>query len=192
MLDAVGEPAYLLGHSYGGLVALEAASRAARLRGLVLYEPPLVEGAGGAAFFQLLGDRLAALLAAGDREAVLLAFLREGPRLPPAEIAARRARADWPDAVAYAHTLPREMHTVGRYALDPGRVAGWGWPTLLLLGSESPPFFRHAIEALHTALPRSEVTVLQGEHHQAMQTAPDLFAEAVHRFLRAHAEGTGR
>ena len=190
VLGAIGAPAHLLGHSYGGIVALDAAARAERLRSLILYEPPFSVGLDGVP--PDLGDRLEALLAAGDREAVLVAFLREGPRFPPAEIAAQRARPDWPDRLAYAHTLPRETQTVRGYAFDAGRAAGLRWPTLLLLGSESPPFFRQAIEALHAALPRSEVTVLQGQHHNAMQTAPELFAEAVHRFLRDHLDGEGR
>lgn len=190
VLDAIGEPAHLLGHSYGGIVALEAASRATDLRSLILYEPPFSVGMDGVP--PDLGDRLEALLATGDREAVLVTFLQEGPRFPPAEIAAQRARPDWPDRLAYAHTLPRETQTVRRYVFDPERVAGLRWPTLLLLGSESPPFFRQATEALHAALPQSEVTVLPGQHHNAMQTAPELFAEAVHHFLRDHTGGAER
>lgn len=190
VLGAIGEPAHLLGHSYGGIVALDAAARAEHLRGLLLYEPPFSVGLDEVS--PDLGDRLEALLATGDREAVLVTFLREGPRFPPEEIAAQRARLDWPDRLAYAHTLPRETQTVRRYGFDAGLAAGLRWPTLLLLGSESPPFFQQATEALHAALPRSEVTVLQGQHHNAMQTAPELFAEAVHRFLCDHLDGEGR
>ncbi len=187
VLGAVSEPAHLLGHSYGGIVALEAAARADRLRSLILYEPPL--GVGTDRVPPELGDQLAALLATGDREAVLTTFLREGPRYAPAEIAAQRARPDWPDRLAFAHTLPRETQLVSRHAFDAGRYTALRFPTLLLLGGESPPFFRQAIEALHAALPRSEVVVLPGQRHNAMETAPEMFAEAVHRFLlRADAE----
>ncbi len=44
--------------------------------------------------------------------------------------------------VGLAHTLPREAQSVNRYVFDPERVADLQVPTLLLLGSESPPFFR--------------------------------------------------
>lgn len=190
VLAAVGEPVHLLGHSYGGIVALEAALRAERLHSLILYEPPISVGADRVP--DDLGDRLAALVASGDREAVLVTFLREGPRYPPEVIAAQRARPEWPDRVGYAHTLAREAQAVPRYTFDSGRVAGVRVPTLLLLGSESPPFFRAAIEALHAALPQSELVVLPGQHHNAMETAPELFADTVHRFLRDQPDGGAR
>ena len=157
---------------------------------MILYEPPF--GVGTDRVSPDLADRLDAILATGDRASVLVTFLREGPRYGPEEIAAQRERPDWPDRLAFAHTLPRELRAVRRYVFDPARVAGLRVPTLLLLGSESPPFFRQAIEALHAALPASEVVVLPGQHHNAMETAPALFAEAVHRFLRDRFDGDGR
>lgn len=190
VIDAAGEPVDLLGHSYGAIVALEAASRADHPRSLILYEPPMNVGTDRVP--SDLGDRLEALMATGDREAVLVTFLREGPRYAPEEIAARRARADWPERLTFVHTLPRETQAVHHYVFDPGRVAGLRSPALLLLGSESPPFFQQTIQALHTALPESEVVVLEGQHHNAMETAPMLFTEVVHRFLRDHLDGDGR
>ncbi len=190
VIDAVGEPVHLLGHSYGAIIALEAAMRTDRLRGLILYEPPIAVGADRVP--DDLGERLAAILATGDREAVLVTFLREGPRYPPEVIAARRALPTWPDVLALAHTLPRETHTVNRYALDPVRVAAVKASTLLLLGSQSPSFFRAAIEALHATLPQSEMVVLPGQHHNAMEAAPELFVETVHRFVGEQRDGEGR
>jgi len=177
VIDAVGEPVHLLGHSYGAIIALEVAMRTDRLRGLILYEPPIAVGADRVP--DDLGERLAA-------------FLQEGPRYPPEVIAARRALPTWPDALALAHTLPRETQTVHRYALDPARVAAVKASTLLLLGSQSPSFFRAAIEALHATLPQSEMVVLPGQHHNAMEAAPELFVETVHRFVGEQRDGEGR
>lgn len=187
VIDAAGEPVHLLGHSYGAIVALEAAVRTDRVRTLILYEPPFSTGSDRVP--SDLGDRLEAILSTGDREEVLVTFLREGPRYPPDVIEAQRARPDWSDRLAFAHTLPRETQAVHRYVFDPERVADLRVPTLLLLGSESPPFFQQAIDALHGALPESEVVLLQGQHHNAMETAPELFAETVRRFLRDHPDG---
>lgn len=184
VIDAVAEPVHLLGHSYGAIIALEVGLRATPLASLLLYEPPI--GVGADRVPDDLGDRLAALVATGDREAVLETFLREGPRYPPDVIAAQRARPDWPDRLAYAHTLAREVQAVPRYVFDRTRVATMTVPTLLLLGSENPPFFRQAIEELHAGIPHSQRVVLPGQHHNAMETAPELFAESVHHFLRAH------
>lgn len=170
VVDAVGAPVDLLGHSYGAIVALEAAVRTDRLRSLILYEPPIQVGADDVP--DDLGDRLAALLATGDREGVMLTFLREGPGFSPETIAAMRGLPTWPDRLALAHTLPRELQAVRRYALDPARVAAVTVPTLLLLGGESPALFSAAIEALHAAMPHSALVVLPGQHHNAMDTAP--------------------
>lgn len=190
VIKAVGEPVHLLGHSYGAIVSLEAAARTDRLRTLILYEPPFNAGTAGVA--PDLGDRLGAILAAGDREQVLVTFLQEGPQYAPAEIAAQRERPNWPDRLAFVHTLPRELQAVRQYTFDPLRVADLTLPVLLLLGSESPLFFRAAIDALHAALPASEKIVLQGQHHNAMETAPELFTQVVHRFLRDHLDGEVR
>src|SRR5215207_5387940 len=47
LIDSIGEPANLLGHSYGAICALEAALRGPQVRRLVLYEGtfPVSEGA---------------------------------------------------------------------------------------------------------------------------------------------------
>lgn len=182
VIGAASAPTHLLGHSFGAIVALEAALRVGHLRSLILYEPPLNFGLNRAQ--SELGERLDAIMARGDREAVLETFLREGPRYGPEEIAAQRARPSWPDRLAFAHTLPREVQAAQRYVFAPERIAELRLPVLLLLGSESPPFFRQAIEALDAALPNASVTTLSGQHHNAMETAPALFADAVHAFLR--------
>ncbi|MFH1083397.1 MAG: alpha/beta hydrolase, partial [Pseudomonadota bacterium] len=56
-------------------------------------------------------------------------------------------------------------------------------PTLLLLGGDSPPFFRAAIEALKRSVPNSRIAVMPGQRHAAMDTAPKLFLGEVIGFL---------
>jgi pimeloyl-ACP methyl ester carboxylesterase len=56
-------------------------------------------------------------------------------------------------------------------------------PALLLLGGDSPPFARQAVEMVHGALPNSQIVVLPGQQHIAMDTDPKLFACEVRRFL---------
>src|SRR5690242_4327747 len=69
LVDSIGQPAHVLGHSFGGIVALEAALLTPHIQRMILYEPPIVIN--GAANFPLdLITRLDALLAAGDREGV--------------------------------------------------------------------------------------------------------------------------
>ena len=44
VIDAIGQPTDVCGHSYGGICALEAARRTPHVRRLVLYEPPIPTG----------------------------------------------------------------------------------------------------------------------------------------------------
>jgi pimeloyl-ACP methyl ester carboxylesterase len=183
VINAVEGPVHLLGHSWGAIISLEAAMQTDRLHSLVLYEPPFSVGKDRVP--DDLGERLERILATGDREAVLVTFLLEGPRYTLAQIEAQRARPDWAYRRAFAHTLPRETQAVQDYTFDRNRVGQLGLPTLLMLGSESPALFQQSIEALHMTLPKSEVTVLQAKHHNAIQAAPELFAEEVMGFLGA-------
>src|SRR3712207_6694772 len=47
VVDSLGEPAFLVGHSYGALCALEAALLTPNVRKMVLYEPPMDASGGG-------------------------------------------------------------------------------------------------------------------------------------------------
>ena len=47
----------------------------------------------------------------------------------------------------------------------------------------SPAFLHAAIEAVHAALPDSQVVVMPGQQHTAMNTAPELFTREILQFL---------
>jgi pimeloyl-ACP methyl ester carboxylesterase len=177
VVEAVGEPVTLLGHSYGGICSLEAALRTEAVARLILYEPPIpthVE-----IYPPGLVERLDALLAAGDGEAVLTAFLTEVVRMPRDQFERYRSLPGWGDRVAGAHTVVREIHAHTAYRFDGERWRDFVTPTLLLLGGESPPLFAAAIDLLAATLPHAAVRVLEGQHHVAMETAPALFAAEV-------------
>ncbi len=186
VVDAVGRPVALLGHSYGGLCALEAARRTGNVRALVLYEPPLLIPTVGSTTPPGVVATMEAQLAAGDREGVVLTFMRELARMPEEAIAGQRASSTWPARVAAAHTALDEARGGGSYAFAPARFRDLTTPTLLLVGSESPPFLRAATEALAAALPHGQTRVLADQGHVAMDSAPDLFLREVVAFLAPH------
>ena len=183
LVEAIGEPVNVLGHSYGALCALEAALLRPPRR-LILYEPPISVG-DHAPYSDRDGfiGRLEALLEAGEREAVVLTFMREAVQMPPDELDQVRAAPSFPGRVAAAHTIPRELRAQASYRLRPERFAGLQVPTRLLLGGASPAFFRDATALVRSALPLAEVMVLPGQQHVAIDTAPDLFVQAVVEFL---------
>lgn len=182
LLETVDEPADLLGHSSGAILAVQVAERApSRIRRLVLYEPPLFFGDDRVR--SDLPERLDALVAAGDRDAAVQTFLREGPRTPEPEIQGMRASPAWAGLVALAHTVAYDARIQREFEPEPGRLAGVRAPTLMLIGSESPPRMRHGAEAVAAMLPDARIDRLPGQQHVAMLSAPALFAEAVIRFL---------
>jgi pimeloyl-ACP methyl ester carboxylesterase len=181
--DSIGEPVNLLGHSYGGWCALEAALLTRNLRKLVLYEPVGISLPGVSMYPEGILDRIQALLDAGDREAVLTTFFREVVRMPPHEFERYRSLPAWQARLAAAHTLPREMRAEERYEFKAARFGNLHTPTLLLLGGDSPEFLKAGAEMLHAALPNSFVVVMPGQQHIAMDTAPELFVREVLVFL---------
>ena len=103
--------------------------------------------------------------------------------MPPRQLELVKASPAFPARLAAAHTLPRELRTEQQYRLAPARFKAVDAQTLLLLGSDSPSFFKAGIEAVHAALPSSRIEVLPGQQHIAMDTAPDLFVREVTAFL---------
>jgi pimeloyl-ACP methyl ester carboxylesterase len=181
VLDAVGPGANLLGHSYGALCAMEAAHAAPGLSRLVLYEPPFPVGI-DTIYPPGTRERFESLLAAGEREALLETFFRDVVGMPPPHIDALRADPSWPARIAAAHTLVRELAD-DDYVFDPDRFSTLTAPTLLLKGEHSPPEIAAATDVVHAALPNARVTVLEGQGHVAMTTAPELFLREVIGFL---------
>jgi pimeloyl-ACP methyl ester carboxylesterase len=182
VVDSIGEPVCLLGHSYGALCALEAALLTRNVRNLVLYEPPIdvtdekINPPG-------VVDRLEALLEAGDRDEVVATMLREVAGVPPGAMEYMQSLPAWQARVAAAHTIPRELRAQEAYRFDPERFRDLRVPTLLLIGGESPPTFEEAEKAVAQALPNARIVVMAGQSHVAMDTATDLFTTEVLQFL---------
>ena len=188
VIDAVGEPVFLLGHSYGA-ICLEASILTDKVRRLVLYEPPIPIGA--PIYPPGVPERIQALVDAGDPEAALEVFFREVVRMPDREFDVYRTLPAWKVRITLAPTIPRELTIERSYRFQPERFAQFSRPTLLLLGGDSPPVFRQIIDMVGAALPTSRIAVMPGQQHVAMDTAPELFLNEVIGFLSGHAGAAG-
>lgn len=185
VVDRIDDLVVLLGHSYGALCAVEAALRTDNLCGLILYEPPVPwEIVGPHLYSAEAQAEMEALLAAGEDEQALVAFLREIVRLPPDQLDALRAAPNWQTRVDAAHTLSREGRAPAAYEFDPARFAELTTPTLLFAGGENPPWAAEATDVLHEAIPNSQVVTFEGHGHVTMNTAPERFVEEVLAFVR--------
>jgi pimeloyl-ACP methyl ester carboxylesterase len=184
LVDAIGEPVNLLGHSFGALCVLEAALLTPNLRKLVLYEPAMPLP-GVVLYPEGVLDRLQALLDAGDREGLLTVVYREIAMMSSHDFEQLRSSPTWPVRLARAHAVPRESRAEDSYRFDAHRFSNLQTPTLLLLGGDSPNILKLTTETIASALPNSQVALMPGQQHIAMVTAPELFATELIRFLVA-------
>jgi pimeloyl-ACP methyl ester carboxylesterase len=191
VIDALAEewggPVDLYGHSYGGLCAFGGATSTENVRNLVLYEGwPLVDAhayAGPPGF----DERLEALLAAGERDAIVEVVFRELAGMSDEELSAMRAEPSWQARVDLAHTIGRELRAITTAPFDREQAEKITARTLLVTGAESTDPAAAEVDAIAVALTDARVLVLEGHGHVADVLAPAVFAEHVVAFLHADA-----
>ena len=181
--DAIGDPISILAHSYGAVCSLEAALQTDKIRKMVLYEPPIPTGL--PMYPPRTPDRMQALIDSGEFESALELFMRQVVRMPEHELETYRRLPMWKVRIQLAPTIPRELAIDRTYTFDPKKFSTVQTPVLLLLGGDSPPLFRQAVQVVNSALPNGSVVTLPGQQHVAMDTCPDLFVDEVLRWLLA-------
>lgn len=179
VVDSRPGTVFVLGHSYGGVTALEATFLTERISKLVLYEPPVQDR-----IDLHVVDTIEKMIQDGEREQAMVTFLREVVKLPPSEVAAMRSRPSWPKFVATIDSQPREMRALAAYRFDAKRMSTVNMPTLLVTGSDTAsPQLKQAIRSLQASLPNPTLVVLEGQQHNAMDSGREKLAEAIINFL---------
>ena len=182
--EAAGELPHLIGHSYGGAVAVRAAlTYPGRFRSLVLIEPVLfglllTEDPDQPAAREIVAlcqhTRVAVELGALDSAAQRFIDYWMGPGTwagmsPPRQAAVARAmpgvRSQW--SAIFAETTPLAAYS----SLD--------LPTLYLVGSQSPASARSVARLLAQVLPDVTTAELEGAGHMAPVTHPDTVNAAI-------------
>ena len=182
VVNSLPGPVFVLGHSIGGVCALEAAFVTNKISKLVLYEPPLQD-----LDHTAVADRMEKMIHAGDREQALVTFLREIVMISPDELAAMKRQASWLGRVSGIDIQIREIRALSKYGFDAKRMRTIEVPTLLLTGSKTAsPQLKQAINSLMDTLPRRTLVVFESQEHNAMDRIPQQFAETVTNFLRDH------
>ena len=184
LIDSIGGPVDVVGHSFGGLCAIGAAILTRCVRRLVLYEPVIPVHV-SARYAPGVLDGIQALIDAGDREGAVMAFGRDILRLATAQAAQLRASPRLLESrKAAIHTVVRELRVnEGAYLAPVERLRTLTTPVLLLVGGDSPTNLHEGAETLRTVLPNYHLVTMPGQQHTAMNTAPELFAGEVIRFL---------
>lgn len=183
LASGVDGPVDVVGHSFGGRVALGAALHGPWIRRVVAYEGAPTHVRRGRTSPAVLG-RLEADLAAGRLDLLLERFLRGFIGFTDDGVAAYRANPVWPDRVAAAErTLLRELRAEATEAAGLERLGRVRGPVLLVLGSASQPFFRRGTERLAARLVDVGVLEIAGAAHAAHHTHAPAFVAAVSAFL---------
>ena len=183
VLDRLGEPAIVIGHSSGAVVSLEAALlHPQNLKGLVLYEPPVqLDTPLGGDHQRLAEDALAR----GDADTAQLIFFRDIVGLSDPMVERMRSPM-WRGGWEYMMTImPRQMEdNRGLRALPLGieRYRAIEVPVLLLRGTDSPQHLQDRLAAVAAVLPAATVVDLPGEGHNANVSSPQMVADAIKAF----------
>jgi len=179
VIDSRPSPAFVLGHSYGGVCALEAAFITKNISKLILYEPAVVERNRNAVALKMEN-----LIRAKKREQALIVFLQEIVLISPEEVTAMKSRPNWTELVSSVDSQIRQLRALDAYHFEPTRLGNLPIPTLLLTGGKTAsPYLKRGIEGLMSALPNRRLIVLEGQEHNAMETSPEKFADTVSNFL---------
>jgi pimeloyl-ACP methyl ester carboxylesterase len=182
VIEHLNEPVNLVGHSYGGLCALEATLLTSKIRRLVLYEPAI--NIAGSPYPKNAPEQIKERIDGGNLEEAMEYFLREIAKMPENELEMYRKMPLWKARIPLVTTIPREMAAELSYQFEKQKFSNMRVPTMLLLGGESPSFAAEAAKTVNSALPISEIVILPGEQHIAHHTNPELFAKKINDFLQ--------
>jgi pimeloyl-ACP methyl ester carboxylesterase len=189
LLDVAAWPVHLVGHSYGGTVALSAARRfPPRIGSLTLIEPvafQLLRSADepdGWREIAALAERYLALVRGGRDAAAAEAFVTywTGPK----------AWQQMPDtardgAVRSAAKVAAEWLLMFASEDDLDEIAGIEAPTLLVCGGRTRTPARRVVEILRQALPHARRHEIADAGHMSPLTHPECIADAIQRHVSA-------
>jgi 3-oxoadipate enol-lactonase len=177
-----GEPAVLVGHSMGGMIAQEAYARFPRLvKALVLGFTSPSFGGGSREFVEKFIAARIAPLDAGENMAQIAARLmptmRGAKSLPEGLAQAERVMSGIPPAT-YRKAV-QLLTTFDRRE----QLPGIGVPTLLIAGSDDRTAPAPVLERMAQKIPGAEYVLLQGCGHLGPLDQPGEFNQALRGFL---------
>jgi pimeloyl-ACP methyl ester carboxylesterase len=190
LMAHVGWPtAHIVGHSYGGLVALSLAlDEPKRVRSLALLEPALVRDMPNAEQVAAGLQRFRDAYSGGDKAGAMDAFLRAVCGDDYRAALERTVPGAFDDAVAETDLFFQvEMPATQGWSFGPSGIRRIAQPILDVVGAESPPRFAERSEVLRSWLPQAEHFRLPHAGHLLMVENPTAMAQELSRFFSRHA-----
>lgn len=188
VFTSAGKPFSLVGHSYGGAVALIAAPQnPGRLRNIVVFEPALfsvLEEAGpGQEPFGGIARAVAdadAFVKAGDRDAAAERFIDYWMGSGAWAAIPEERRGPISDSI---HDASGWLTALSREPTPSGEFRSLDVPVLYLVGTRSPSSSRGVADLITSVLPNVEVVELDGLGHMEPVTHPQIMNQAIARLL---------
>ena len=188
LIDRSAEKVHLVGHSYGGGVALHVAlARPARIASLSLYEPSAFhllkamgeQGMGAYAEIASLANETCEHVVSGDFKRAAIGFVDYWGGAG----AWNALRPSLKSAlIGWIQKAPLDFHALMEEPTPMAAYAGLTVPTLILCGEYAPPPTRIVAMLLAALMPRSRLDVLEGAGHMG----PLTHAAAVNEMFAAH------
>jgi len=182
--------AHIVGHSYGGALALQLALDAPdRVHSLVLLEPPVLSVPSAEGFFAGVAP-VVEKFQTGDQSGALVAFLELVGGPDAMSRLGALSEASHAQALSDLPTLFKgDLATLGSWQFDESAARKIHQPVLAVLGSDSAPFFVESIRALENWLPATESFALGGASHLLQMNKPSEMAAGLSSFLSRHPFG---
>ena len=185
-LDSIGEPTGLVGWSGGANLALAVAAQSDAVHAVAPFEPVILSVM-DKQVQAALGDALARtgeLAAEGRLTAAVRALL--GWPLCDEEIAVAEDAGYVEAAGRYVLNLLNLLQQVmehGDPAADPAVLGAISAPVMVLLGSDTKPYFTASARHVADHVPNARVHKIPGAGHAAPLTHPEALAEALTEFF---------
>lgn len=166
-------PVDLVGHSYGGLIAVEAIRRGADVRSLVLYEPVAQP------FGRDVLPLVSSALSQDDQDAAVEIINVDLSGYTQEHVESLRHGPHWAHLKELARPAGAELDAINSFTL--AAPENWAIPTTLIAGelSRHRPPYGPSIDHFREALEVDDVVILQGQDHLAHVTAPHDLASAI-------------
>ncbi len=174
--NALPAPVFVVGHSIGAIMTLEALRLTDRFQKAVLYEPPPARRGRNGGQSTSIGVRGGRGWRQRPGDYGLLQRLRDDASSDGSRLS---QGPSWPQRIKLAPTVCREATAHYTYRFRPDQIAKVSTPTLFLLGGDSPKAMAVSTRAGAAALPHGQVELLPGQQHVATQMAPDLLARDI-------------
>lgn len=184
--ESIEEPVGMVGHSSGGTLALEAASRTEVVSALALFEPT-VFGIGADHERNAQRDergfgRIAQLAEEGRFVDAARVFVEEIAVAERPELDGMAATGAYDAMASNVHPFLQEMVS-GPGVTDASVLGKLTIPVLLAYGTETTPFSKTVVRLLANQLPDTRVREIEGVAHFAPRVAPEPLAEELSRFF---------